>query len=135
MEKIYNELKKLLKNAYCPYSNYPVAAIVETDQGTFPGVNVENGSYPLGLCAERTAVCNAITYGAKIIKNIYLITKNNGYTGTPCGGCRQVISEFIDKKDGRIYCFNFDGTFAEYKIDDLLGHYWTPDSLEVSENE
>lgn len=122
---IYLKLKELLKNSYSPYSKYPVASLVETPQGLIAGVNVENGSYGLTMCAERSAIFNAVSQGQKDIGNIYLITKDNGDTGTPCGACLQVISEFI-KEDKKIVVFNFDGTYKEYLISDMLPFAWSP---------
>lgn len=79
-------------NAYAPYSNYTVGAALLTASGKiFTGVNVENAVYPLTLCAERTAVFSAVTAGEREFIAIAVAT-NNG--GTPCGSCRQVLSEF-----------------------------------------
>lgn len=67
-------LNKLLENSYSPYSKFKVAAIVETTDGKlFNGVNVENASYGLCICAERTAICNAISSGSRDFKAIYIM--------------------------------------------------------------
>jgi cytidine deaminase len=76
--------------AYAPYSRYLVGAVVRTHDGkTFAGVNVENAAYPLGICAERTAISAAVTAGYRP-GDLEAI----GITASPCGGCRQWLHEF-----------------------------------------
>jgi cytidine deaminase len=78
--------------AYAPYSNFTVGAALLTESGDiFHGVNVENASYPLCMCAERNAVFKSISRGHKKFKAIVVATENGG---SPCGACRQVLSEF-----------------------------------------
>jgi cytidine deaminase len=80
------------KWAYAPYSNYPVGAALLADSGRiYTGVNVENAAYPTGICAERTAVFTAVSEGERQFQAIAVVTANGG---TPCGSCRQVLSEF-----------------------------------------
>lgn len=80
------------KFAYAPYSKYPVGAALLTSTGKiFTGVNVENISYPNGVCAERTAVFKAVSEGEKVFTAVAVVTPNGG---TPCGACRQVLAEF-----------------------------------------
>lgn len=98
---IENNLKKtfeLLKNSYSPYSNFKVASSVVTkDNKFFGGVNVENASYGLTMCAERSAIFNAISNGIKKEDIDYLIlVSNNDNKLIPCGACLQVLSEFLD---------------------------------------
>jgi cytidine deaminase len=77
-------------NAYAPYSNYKVGAVVRTKDGQeFTGVNVENAAYPLGVCAEKTALAAAATAGYRP-GEIEAI----GITASPCGGCRQWLYEW-----------------------------------------
>jgi cytidine deaminase len=76
--------------AYAPYSQYRVGAAVRTrDYRVFEGVNVENAAYPLGICAERTAIAAAVTAGYRP-GDFEAI----GITASPCGGCRQWLHEF-----------------------------------------
>jgi cytidine deaminase len=83
-------------NAYPPYSKFPVAAAVLDDRGKiFTGVNVENASYGLTMCAERVAIFSAIADGAKRFHAI-AVTTASGDSVPPCGACRQVMSEFCD---------------------------------------
>lgn len=86
--------RELRARAYAPYSNYKVAAILETPSGTlFEGVNVENISYGATVCAERTAIGSMVTSGEHRIVRAYVATKDGG---TPCGICLQSLSEFTD---------------------------------------
>ena len=80
------------KLAYAPYSEYKVGAALLTEQGDiFTGANVENAAYPTTMCAERVAVFKAVTEGQLSFMAIAVVTSNGG---TPCGSCRQVLSEF-----------------------------------------
>lgn len=85
------------ENAYAPYSNFQVGAALIDDNGkTFIGANIENGSYGLSNCAERTAIFTAKTSGMKKIRVIAVAADTTGPV-SPCGACRQVISEFADE--------------------------------------
>ncbi len=81
-------------NAYAPYSNYQVGAAVQDENGDIhAGCNVENISYGGTICAERSAISRMIAQGGKKIAAIAVVTPDGG---SPCGLCRQVISEFAD---------------------------------------
>ena len=78
--------------AYAPYSNYRVGAALLSSSGkVYEGVNVENAAYPNGICAERVAVFKAVSEGEREFTAIAVVTDNGG---SPCGACRQVLSEF-----------------------------------------
>lgn len=78
--------------AYAPYSNYKVGAALLTASGKiYDGVNVENAAYPISICAERTAIVKAVSEGEREIVAVVVATANGG---TPCGMCRQMLSEF-----------------------------------------
>jgi len=80
------------RHAYVPYSHYPVGAALRARTGrVFTGVNVENAAYPSGMCAERVALFKAVSEGERAFDVIAVVTANGG---PPCGGCRQVLSEF-----------------------------------------
>ena len=80
------------KWAYAPYSGYAVGAALLTTSGrVYDGVNVENAAYPTGTCAERVAVFKAISEGEREFEAIAVVTVNGG---SPCGSCRQVMTEF-----------------------------------------
>ncbi len=104
-------------NAYAPYSNYHVGAVVLTRDGhVFDGVNVENAAYPLGVCAERTAIARAASEGARP-GDVEAI----GITASPCGGCRQWLYEWRFER----VCFRrADGTIAEHAPGKLLPDTW-----------
>ncbi len=85
------------KNAYAPYSCFHVgAAILLKDGSVITGVNVENRSYGLTNCAERTAIFKAVSDGKKDFKALAIATPDAQYPVSPCGACRQVISEFME---------------------------------------
>jgi cytidine deaminase len=87
---------KVMKNAHAPYSNFHVgAAILLTNGKVFAGCNVENASYGMTNCAERTAIFTAVAeLGPKIEIRAVAVTNNQGIPCSPCGACRQVIYEF-----------------------------------------
>ena len=81
--------------AYAPYSQFPVGAALRTTGGqTVLGVNVENASFGLSICAERSAVVRAVTDGARSLEVIAVACPDAAITATPCGACRQVLAEF-----------------------------------------
>lgn len=94
IDEMLSLAKKYVENCYAPYSKIHVVAVLSTDKGLYVGVNVENASYGLTVCAERVAVFKAISEGAKKFYRI-LIYSPDVYP-TPCGACRQVLSEFVD---------------------------------------
>ncbi len=115
-----DKLFKLLDNSYSPYSKYKVAAIVVMKDGKeFNGVNVENASYGAAICAERVAICNAISAGYKKndFDSIYIINSTNDIW-VPCFICRQVISEFFEVSN-KVICMNINGEEETYLVSDL----------------
>ena len=118
-KKRYLELKKLLKDSYSPYSNFATAAIVSTDKGEFPGVNIENSSFGATICAERVAVFNAVLNKSKKFYKLDLISNSVDKNVFPCGQCLQVMSEFFDPETP-INVYTFDGKFVTYMLKDFL---------------
>jgi cytidine deaminase len=96
--QINKEMEKTLKNSYSPYSKIKVACVLEfADGSTFCGCNVENASYPCGLCAERNAIFGAIAHGKDVKKVVEVhIASDQESMFFPCGACRQVLSEHLN---------------------------------------
>lgn len=87
----YEELRALLERAHAPYSEFRVAARLEPDEGAaVDGVNVENASYGLGLCAERVALVRALTAGHRRFSRIYILSSGDRPV-SPCGACREAL--------------------------------------------
>jgi len=112
--------------AYAPYSNYMVGAAVLTSSGKiYDGVNVENAVYSTTICAERVAIFNAVSEGEREFTAIAVATSN---AGTPCGSCRQVISEF--GLDIQVLIVNGEGIIEqETTINELLPGAFGPQDL------
>lgn len=116
-EELVARAEAAAANAYAPYSRYLVGATIELADGRlYDGVNVENAAYPLGVCAERTAIAKAASDGIRPgeISAIAI-------TASPCGGCRQWLHEW---RIGRVYFHRDDGSLAEYAPADLLPDTW-----------
>ena len=115
--------------AYVPYSHFPVGSAVMTESGAiFTGANIENASYPLTCCAERTAVYAAINAGHKVITAV-AVTAPRVVTVTPCGGCRQVLNEFKPPEgDMTVILDGLDLTIIT--LADLLPRAFGPQDLE-----
>ena len=118
------------KLSYSPYSNFAVgAALLCKDGKVFQGANVENSSYPLCMCAERNAIYNAMMSGYKKSDFVALaIVADTDEPCSPCGACRQVISELFPR-DGKIYLSNLKGAFKETSIDELLPFAFSGEDL------
>lgn len=95
-EKLFRSAENVMKNAHAPYSNFHVGAAVLLSNGKiFSGCNVENASYGMTNCAERTAIFSAVAeMGPKIEIRAVAVTNDKGVPCSPCGACRQVIYEF-----------------------------------------
>lgn len=116
------KLTEILKNSYSPYSKFPVASSVVTEDGeTFYGCNVENSTFGATVCAERSAISNLVTsLGPTFkIKEVHVLSKETKPI-TPCGICRQSIFEFSTPST-KIYCHAYNFTETEvYLVDKLL---------------
>ena len=117
MSDLVEKAEQVAQNAYAPYSQYLVGAVVRTKDGKeFAGINVENAAYPLGVCAEKTAISAAATAGYRP-GDIEAI----GITASPCGGCRQWLYEWrIDDVSYR----REDGSIGQAAAGDLLPDGW-----------
>ena len=120
-EDLIRAATKVRKNAYNVYSDYAVGAALIDDQGHLHvGCNVENAAYPLGSCAEAGAIAAMVQQGGKRIVKIAVVG-GSGEIGpcTPCGGCRQRISEFADD-DTVILAIDDSGDWRRFSIEQLL---------------
>jgi cytidine deaminase len=112
--------------AYAPYSHFTVgAAVLSRDGRMFTGANVENASYGLSMCAERIAIYSAISAGVRLLEAV-AVAGPEGVTVTPCGACRQVISEV---NAGMKVIFSKGGQIQTIPIATLLPEAFTPQTL------
>ncbi len=117
-EKLREAAERVINNAYAPFSNHRVAAALLTKKGSiYTGVNVENSSYGLTICAERSAVFNAVTAGEREFEAL-LILSSGRTPPYPCGACRQVLAEFAP--DISIGVVSPSGTIETMKLSELL---------------
>ena len=117
----------MLDRAYAPYSNFPVGAALECEDGTvYTGCNVENAVYPAGICAERNAIFHAVAEGHTRFRRIVIAGRSADFC-VPCGVCRQVMREFAP--DLEIICLNGNGEEAAFTLAELLPHSFGPDHL------
>ena len=109
---------EMLDRAYVPYSHFPVGAALECSDGTvFTGCNVENAAYGSTICAERTAVVQAVSEGYREFKRIAIWGDSQDYC-YPCGACRQVLVEFAP--DMEVLVGRGDGKYVSFKLRELL---------------
>jgi cytidine deaminase len=114
------------RGAYAPYSNFAVgAALADTDGTIWTGANVENASYGLSMCAERTALFGAVTSGARAFTAI-AVAGPDGVRTLPCGACRQALAEFAPAI--RVI-FDDGGTIGEISLAELLPEAFGPAQL------
>ena len=87
---------KTSENAYVPYSHFPIGAVLVTDEGKiYTGVNIENASFGLTNCGERTAIFKAVSEGKRSFKELIIYGQTEKPV-SPCGACRQVMAEFFE---------------------------------------
>jgi cytidine deaminase len=128
MTRLEEAARAVAQHAYAPYSKFRVGAAVQMDGREFAGVNVENASYPLGVCAERNAIAAAIAAGAHRLEAVAVYTTASP-PAAPCGGCRQVLREFAaDPAAVQVVAINDRGERRGWTLAQLL-----PDSFTGSE--
>lgn len=124
---------KKLKDAYAPYSHFSVAAaLLCRDGSVYTGCNVENASYPAGICAERSAFSAAVSDGKREFSAIAIAGGKNGHAEdycAPCGICRQVMREFTDPSTFLILLEKSSGDRKEYTLEQLLPESFGPENL------
>ncbi len=115
------------KASYSPYSTFAVgAAVLTASDKIFSGCNVENASYGLTNCAERTAIFSAVAAGERIITAVAIHT-STAHGTAPCGACRQVIFEF--GPEASVYSFSHAAEPSVIRITDLLPYAFGPSNL------
>ncbi len=108
LDRLFKEAEKAALNSYSPYSHFRVGAALLSEEGKiFTGTNVENRSFGLTICAERSAVVSAISSGVKRFIALAISTPDSEIPVGPCGACRQVLSEFMPA--GAPVCFGGSG--------------------------
>ncbi|MDH4424569.1 MULTISPECIES: cytidine deaminase [Bacillus] len=118
-KKYIEEANKMLLKAYIPYSKFPVGAALVTKEGKiYTGCNIENASYGLCNCAERTAIFKAVSEGERDFSYLVITGETDGPI-SPCGACRQVIAEFCNPKMP-VLLTNVKGDEKEVTVEQLL---------------
>lgn len=127
-EKLVELAKEAREKAYVPYSHFKVGACVLTEDGkTYQGCNIENASYGLTNCAERTALFSAYANGERKLKAIAVVADTEGPV-SPCGACRQVMME-LGGEDMVVILSNMKGDYAVVTVKDLLPGAFTSKDL------
>ncbi len=115
---LIEEARKAQQKSYSPYSGYKVGAAILSKSGKiYTGTNIENSSYGLSVCAERTALFNAVNNGEVEFSAIAICSNGSGYV-YPCGACLQVMAEFA--RDLQVIVSNEKDEFEQYLLSDLL---------------
>lgn len=119
-KKLFTEAEKAAENSYSPYSKFKVgAAILCRDGEIIRGSNIENRSFGLTNCAERSAIFTALSKGQTEFRALAIFTPDADYPVSPCGACRQVISEFTDSSFPIFFAGN-DKKYTESTIGELF---------------
>lgn len=127
--QMMDSAREAAKNAYVPYSHFPVgAAILTGDNSVIAGANIENASFGLTNCAERTAVFTAAAAGHRHIRAV-AVTAPGAPGTTPCGACRQVLREFVGP-DGMVVLIDNAAQATETTLAALLPDSFGPEQLD-----
>ncbi|OJF90952.1 cytidine deaminase [Alkalibacterium sp. 20] len=118
-KELVSKANAMMSKAYVPYSDFPVGAALHTKDGkTYTGCNIENASYGLSNCAERTAIFKAVSEGDKEFDYL-VVTGGTDEPISPCGACRQVMVEFCEP-DMKVLLTNKKGKIKETTVAELL---------------
>lgn len=132
LDALFNHAREAATKSYSPYSKFSVGAAIRTQSGNIhSGANVENAAYPLGSCAEASAISAMIGFGESVITDIAIVSLEVNPC-FPCGGCRQRISEFATRAT-RIHVVDTSGTVQSFTVDDLLPHAFGPHALNMDQ--
>lgn len=122
-EQLIKEANQARENAYVPFSTFKVGAAVKTKSGrVYTGCNIENSSFSLTCCAERTAIFKAVSQGEREFTDIAVIADTEEVV-SPCGACRQVMAEFFTDEVG-IYLSNLNGAVKRTTLEEILPNYF-----------
>ena len=128
IDALFGAARAAQAKAYAPYSRFKVGAAIATPTGAiYSGCNVENAAYPVGSCAEASAISAMINAGERVIAAILVIGDGEALV-TPCGGCRQRIREFAQASTP-IHIAGPNGHRTSFTLADLLPHSFGPDHL------
>lgn len=127
-QTLLNVAREAAENAYAPYSDFPVGAALLTANGDIlTGVNVENASFGLTLCAERTALVKAISEGHRNFQAVAVwATRRPHGSVTPCGACRQVMAEFLSPETPVVMTDETNGQVRILSMNNLLPEAFGP---------
>ena len=126
LEGLVEAARAVREQAYAPYSGFAVGAALLAEGRVFTGVNVENASYPISVCAERNAVAAMMAAGGRRVDAVAVVT--DGATPTPpCGGCRQCLWEF--GPGAVVLAVTLKGERARWPLAELLPHAFGPSDL------
>lgn len=127
INELIENAKMARMNSHSPYSNVSVGAALLTASGkVYKGCNIENHGI-MSICSERTAFLKAISEGEKEFVSIAVVMGEHGkepHGATPCGYCRQFMSEFVNQ-DFKVYTLDQNGNIVEYTMEELLPHSFT----------
>ena len=127
IDKLYKKALEVRENAYVPYSKFKVgASLLTEDDQIYVGANVENASYGLSICAERNAIFKANADGKRKYKALMVVAETEGPV-SPCGACRQVMTEFGDYK---VYLANLKGDIKETSTYELLPYSFDKEDMD-----
>ncbi|WHY84756.1 cytidine deaminase [Neobacillus novalis] len=128
IEQLIEEAKKAREKAYVPYSKFGVgAALLTTDGKVYHGCNIENAAYSMCNCGERSALFSAYSHGDRDFA-LLAVVADTERPCSPCGACRQVISELCPK-DMKVVLTNLKGDIQEITVEDLLPGAFSPEDL------
>lgn len=128
IEQLMEEAKKAREKAYVPYSKFGVgAALLTTDGKVYHGCNIENAAYSMCNCAERTALFKAYSEGDRDFQMMAVVADTERPC-SPCGACRQVISELCPS-DMKVILTNLKGDVQEITVAELLPGAFSPEDL------
>ena len=132
-EELMAQAKLAMEKAYAPYSKFQVgAALLGADGQVYTGCNVENAAYSPTMCAERVAVGKAVSNGCREFAALAVCGGENGEIRglcTPCGVCRQVLSEFDPAGEMQVILVNRDGKTKEFTLAELFPCSFGSDNL------